>query len=424
MRDDHTTKAPPRLAFHAWWVLTALSTAQIVSWGILYYSFAIFVQPIEREMGWSRTEVMGAFSLALLVSGFAAVPVGHWIDRRGARLLMTSGTALGIALFAHFSTVRSLPALYVTWAGIGLAMAMTLYEPAFALVAAWFGQQRDRALSILTVCGGLASTLLVPLATWLVVTRGWRTGAVCLALLLACTSLPIHALALRDAPHVLDEPVGAAVAPHPFARPGPESIRPVMAEARFWSLTLALTLASFVAVATTVHLIPYLVGRGASPAAAGAILALTGLMQLPGRVVFEPIRRRLSSRALLVASLLSQALGLLLLVAGTNRVAPALFACLFGAGAGLATLLRASMLAEMYGVARYGRIGGVVSLFTTIGRAGGPIAASLALAISGGYGAVLVGLAVALVIATVIALLPASQAFQTNEEAALARSIA
>jgi MFS family permease len=399
-----------------WRMLAGLSAAQIVSWGILYYSFAIFVQPLEREMGWSRSEVMGAFSLALLVAGLAAVPIGFWIDRGGARLLMTSGTVLGIALLLLFSTVRSLPALYATWAGIGLAMAMTLYEPAFALVAAWFGRRRDRAMSVLTVCGGLASTLLVPLATWLVVARGWRTGAVGLALLLSCTALPIHALVLRDRPQ-------RAGPPEP-ARDGHESLRAVMVDARFWSLTLALTLASFVAVATTVHVIPYLVGRGASPATAGAALALVGLMQLPGRIAFEPIRRRLSSRALLVASLSSQASGLLLLVAGTDGVAVGLFACLFGAGAGLATPLRASLLAGMYGVARYGRIGGVVSLFTTIGRAAGPIAASLVLTISGSYGAVLTGLALALVAAAVIALLPASPAFQTSEEAALARSVA
>jgi MFS family permease len=396
-------------------MLAGLSAAQIVSWGILYYSFALFVQPIEREMGWSRTQVMGAFSLALLVAGLAAVPVGYWIDRHGARRLMASGAALGVTLLLVFSTVRSLPALYATWAGLGLAMSMTLYEPAFALVAVWFERQRDRAMSVLTVCGGLASTLLVPLATWLVAARGWRTGAVGLALLLACTSLPIHALALRDA--------RPAAAPLGSAWHGHESVRAVMADARFWSLTVALALASLVAVATTVHVIPYLVGRGASPAAAGAVLALTGFMQLPGRLLFEPIRRRLSSRALLVASLLSQATGLLLLAAGTNSAAVALFACLFGAGAGLATLLRASMLAEMYGVGRYGRIGGIVSLFTTIGRAAGPIAASLALAISGSYGAVLVGLALALVLAVVVAVTPASPALPTDETAALARSI-
>jgi MFS family permease len=407
-------------------MLAGLSAAQIVSWGVLYYSFAVFVQPIERETGWSRAEVMGAFSLALLVSGVAAVAVGHWIDRRGARVLMASGTALAVALLLVLSTVGSLPAFYATWAGLGLAMAMTLYEPAFALVARWFVRQRDRALTVLTACGGLASTLLVPLSTWLVTTQGWRSGAVALALLLASTSLPIHAFALRDAPGVLERHAeGAAPAPaESTPRPTGVSLGPVLADARFWSLALALALASLVSVATTVHVVPYLMGRGASAAAAGAVLGLTGVMQLPGRIVFEPIRRRLSSRALLAASLLSQALGLLLLIAGTSRVAVVVFACLFGAGAGLATLLRASMIAELYGLERYGRASGVVSLFTTAGRAAGPVAAALALGLCGSYRPVLAGLALALGLATVIALFPPSSTSPGDERPALARHVA
>jgi MFS family permease len=376
-------------------MLAGLSAAQLVSWGVLYYSFAVFVRPIERETGWSRTAVTGAFSLALLVSGLAAVAVGQWIDRRGTRLLMASGTALAVALLVAFATVRSLPALYAIWAGLGLAMAMTLYEPAFALVAARFVLQRDRALTVLTVCGGLASTLFVPLSTWLASTRGWRAAAIALAVLLAVTSLPIHAFALRDAPG----------APGPRARP---PIRPVLRDSRFWSLALALTLASLVSVATTVHVIPYLVGRGAAPAEAGAALALTGLMQLPGRLVFAPIRRRLPSRALLAGALSVQAFGLLVLFAGAHGLVVVVFASLFGAGAGLATLLRASMLAELYGIERYGRISGVVSLLTTTGRAAGPVTASLALTASGSYRPVLVGLALALGIAAGLALLPTS----------------
>jgi MFS family permease len=375
-------------------MLGALSAAEVVSWGVLYYSFAVFVGPIERETGWSRTEVMGAFSLALLVAGFAAVPIGHWIDRRGVRLLMTAGTTLAVASLVLLSTVRSLGALYATGAGLGLAMAMTLYEPAFALVSRWFARERDRALSILTVCGGLASTLLVPLATWLVATRGWRSAAAGLAILLASTALPIHALVLADAPITAAPPRDH------------ESVAAVIADPRFRSLALAFTLASLVAVAVTAHVIPYLIGRGASAGTAAGALALTGLMQLPGRVVFEPLRRRWSSRTLLAASTLAQAAGLLALIAGVSRTAIGTFACLFGGGAGLTTVLRASMLAEMYGVERYGRVGGVVSLVTTLGRAAGPVLAALALTSWRSYDLVVAGLALLLVLATVTSCWP------------------
>ena len=70
--------------------------------------------------------------------------------------------------------VESLPAFYAVWMGLGVAMAMVLYEPAFAVVATWFVRHRDRALTVLTVFGGLASTVVVPLATWLLERQGWR----------------------------------------------------------------------------------------------------------------------------------------------------------------------------------------------------------------------------------------------------------
>ena len=55
--------------YYGWPMLAGLSVAETVSWGILYYGFSVFIRPMESELGWSRAQVTGAFSLALLVSG-------------------------------------------------------------------------------------------------------------------------------------------------------------------------------------------------------------------------------------------------------------------------------------------------------------------------------------------------------------------
>ena len=65
-----------------------------MSWGICYYGFAVLIPPMERDLGWSRATLVGAFTIAVIVSGFAAFPVGRWLDRGSARLLMTSGSVL------------------------------------------------------------------------------------------------------------------------------------------------------------------------------------------------------------------------------------------------------------------------------------------------------------------------------------------
>jgi MFS family permease len=401
--EDRTRGRP---VFYGWPMLIGLSTAETFSWGVLYYCFSVFLQPIEMEMGWTRTQVTGAFSLALLVSGLAAVPVGHWLDARGARALMTFGSVAGAVLLAAFATVRSLETLYLVWLGLGVVMAMVLYDPAFAVVATWFVRHRDRALTILTLIGGLASTVTVPLASWLVQLQGWRGAVLTLAAVLACTTIPLHALLLRKDPASLglgpdgDDPaVAGEVPPADGTR-----FRVVMRDTRFWTLTVALAVASLATVATGVHLIPHLTGDGTSAATAALVLGLTGLMQLPGRLVFGPVRRHLGWQGTAAVAFVAEASALTVLAVTTSRPGLVAFVCLFGMSNGMATLVRACTLAELYGRETYGRVGGIVSLFNTVGRAGGPLLASLLYVGFGSYGYAFASLVVFLLLATALVL--------------------
>ena len=69
----------------AWGIVGALSVTETVSWGILYYAFAVFLLPMQHELGFSAAQLTGAFSLALLVSAVAGIAVGRHLDRRGPR---------------------------------------------------------------------------------------------------------------------------------------------------------------------------------------------------------------------------------------------------------------------------------------------------------------------------------------------------
>jgi MFS family permease len=82
----------PRLrAEYGWVIVATLSITETVTWGIVYYGFPVFLQPMERDLGASRVAVTGAFSVGLGVSALAALPVGRWIDRHGGRARMTGG---------------------------------------------------------------------------------------------------------------------------------------------------------------------------------------------------------------------------------------------------------------------------------------------------------------------------------------------
>jgi MFS family permease len=117
------------------------------------------LRPMEADLGFSRAQITGALSIGLLASAGVALPLGRWIDRHGARGVMTAGSCLATALVFAWARVGSLGALYAVWALMGVAMGATLYEPAFAAVVGWFPVRgRDRALLAVTLVAALAST--------------------------------------------------------------------------------------------------------------------------------------------------------------------------------------------------------------------------------------------------------------------------
>jgi MFS family permease len=257
--------APVRLGARAipygWVIVAALSVTETVTWGIVYYGFPVFLRPMEQDLGASRVAVTGAFSVGLGVSALAALPVGRWIDRHGARGLMTMGSCLGALLTLAWARVESLPALYAVWFLMGLAMVATLYEPAFAVVVSWFAEGRARALLTVTLVAGLASTIFMPIEAWLLVRMGWRSAVTVLAIVLAAVTIPIHALLLRRGPG--GQAQGGAK-DEGSSRPSGLTLREAAGTLVFWVLVPAFFVSNFATAALSTHLIPYLVGLGYS----------------------------------------------------------------------------------------------------------------------------------------------------------------
>lgn len=378
-------RAPSSRLYYGWVIVGVLAVTETISWGILFYAFSVFLVPMRDDLGWSTAAQTGAYSLALLVSAAAAPLVGRWLDRHGPRLLMTAGSIAGSLLILAWSAVDSLPLYYAIWAGLGLAMAATLYEPAFATATTWFVRDRDRALLLLTVVAGLASTIFLPVADGLVAALGWRRALVALALILAVTTIPAHAFVLRRRPEDLGlRPDGATgpldltsspVTPAEEAPAIPLDV--ALRRAPFWWLTLGIALGTFASVAIGVHLIPYLVEVGYDSGFAAIATGIIGATQVVARVVATAIGRRWSRAAVTAVVLGLQTVALLLLLWWTGTAGVLLAVVLLGAGRGVVTLARAGLVADLFGRAHYGAIGGMLALFVTLARAAAPVAGGL-----------------------------------------------
>jgi MFS family permease len=401
--------APRRPLYYGWPMLVGVSLAQVVSWGILYYAFSVFIAPMEAELRWPRVALTGAYAIALLCAGLAAVPVGRWLDARGPRGLMTLGSLLGPLLLIAWSQVASLWAFYLIMAAVGAVSAAVLYEPAFAIVAVWFRRQRGRALTVLTFFGAWASFLFIPLAGWLVATVGWRQALLVLAGVLAAVTLPIHALLLRRRPQDLglhpDGAAGEADAGGAAAAEQSASAGAALRDAGFWWLTLAFGASTVATISNTVYLIPFLIEQGQSPTFAAQVAGLFGLMSLLGRLVIGPLGDRLPRRAVTAGLLATQAGALALLAAAPTAAGALVFIALFGAGSGTLTIMRAALLAERYGAANYGSISGAQNAALTAARTLAPIGAGLVAGLPGGYRTTLAALAALVCVGFVAVLL-------------------
>lgn len=374
-----------------WRLVAALGLTQITAWGSIYYLFALLLPHLQRDLDGSPAAVVGAFSVALLTSGMLAPGVGRWIDRFGGRALMTAGSVLGAVGLLLLARVQALSGLYAVWILLGVAMAATLYEPAFAVIARASAHGYRRAIGVVTLFGGLASTVFWPLGQWLIERYGWRDATALLGLLNLALCVPLHAGVLPGAaPRSTAPAASAAVTP---AHTG-QDLRSALRDARFYLLGLAFTANALVLSAMAVHLMPMLVEKGLTPLQAAAVGAMVGPMQVLGRFVeltwayrFKPLAVGVVAMALLPASLL------LFHALGPWPVLFGFFALLYGAGNGIGTIVRGTIPAEIFGRAHYGAVAGAVAAPVLVAKASGPLVAALLWAASGSYAALALTLA-------------------------------
>lgn len=387
-RAEEVSRAAPRV-FYGWWILAGLSLTQIVAWGVLYYTFGVLMTPMRAEFGWSAPAVAGAFSAGLLASALAAMPMGRYIDRHGARGVMTGGSCAAALLLAAWARVDSLVELYAIWIGLGLTMSAVLYEPAFAVLVRWFVRRRALALSILTSVGGFASTVFVPLTAWLILQRPWRSAIVVLAAVVAITTIPVHAFVLRSRPRDIGlEADGESAQANGglSIAPPPATVLPSSHRGLDWLLAVIFAASTLSAAAVAALLIPFLLANGHSLSFASFALAMMGASQVPGRLLFTFVDRVVSSRVMAPAVFLMQAAGLVCLAWSAQSASLVIaFALLFGAGHGLTTLLRSILVADLFGMDRYGLISGRMAMFGQLSRAAGPVGAAWLASSLGSY---------------------------------------
>lgn len=345
-----------------------------ISYGTLYYGFAVLAPTITADTGWSLTAITAAFSLGLLMTGVMGVVAGRTIQARGPRGVMVTGAVVGAAGLAGVASASSYGWFLVAMLLCGTGAAGLFYAPAFAALTHWYGAGRVRALTTLTLVAGFASTVFAPVTTALAEQTSWRTTYVVFAVLLLVVAVPTHAIALH----------------HPWpAVPDGEHVTPdreVVRSTAFVLTAAGATLTTLAMFAALVALIPLLVERGMTPTSAAWALGLGGAGQVLGRLAFPRLTAvtDVRQRVLWGTSAMALSTLALALVPGPALLLIAV-AMVAGAARGLYTLVGATLVTDLWGPERYAAINGVLGAPVSVATALGPFAGAGIAAVTGSY---------------------------------------
>jgi predicted MFS family arabinose efflux permease len=351
----------------------------------------LIAEAMRTDLGWSKTELYGAATLGMLLAGIAAYPVGAAIDRGHGRLLMSGASVLAGILLVAWSQVDGLVAFYAILAVLGCMQAATLYEPAFAVIARRVGPLNARkGITALTLWGGFASTVFIPVIQFLIETQGWRGTLLVMAVVnvAVCGGLYFFAIDPRK-----DVPARVVRAEEVAPLTGRAAVAAAMRTPAYWGLMLAWISYAAAFSSLTYHFYPLLLERGLDSTGAVMVLASIGPAQVAGRLLIRAFAPEMPVRALGSAIVIVFPLAVIgFALAPPDVLVIAAIAVFYGAANGTITIVRGMAVPEMVTRDGYGAVNGSLVAPMNIMSALAPLGAALLWQASGGYGTVLVAI--------------------------------
>lgn len=364
--------------------------AETVIWAAIFYSFPALVLQWQAEFGWSATQAMGAFSLALAVQGVAAPWVGRLIDRGLAPLGMPLGAVGALIGLVALTQITTLWQFYAVWTWLGLMMGFTLYDAAFAVVTRARGAHARAGITAITLAAGFASTLAYPLTAAMIAIGGWRAAVWALAGLVLVLVLPLMRLGATRLEGEVRARAAAATARADEQGRGTLSKRP-----GFWPLAGGFALTALGSAILLAHLMPLMAAFGVPPGLAILAASTIGPAQVAARVLLMLAGARVSTwQVSMGAFILLSVAALLMGAAAALPLLAVLFAVAQGMGNGVISILRPVVTRDVMGEAGFGETAGAVARLSLFAFAVAPgLGAVLADLL--GYGAVIVLCAIA-----------------------------
>jgi MFS family permease len=364
-----------------WWLVIVGCITHAVNTGLSYFGMSAYFPSFEREFGWSRTAISGAFSLARIESGLLGPMEGYVTDRVGPQRMIFIGLFLCVSGFLALSLVDSLPMLYaVIVLGIVLGSSLGYNMPISVLIAKVFRERRSLAFGIFRMGPGISGPM-VPLVGWMIGLWGWRTAAVISGCVLLAVGLPLACIIKKiysqeEAAIVTAEKSDANSKDSPHSSNDPQfTLKEALRHRSFWLLSVAMGMRHLVTEGVSVHFVILLVDRGWSTEAASTLLGISALIGAPARIGMGWLGDLLDKRRLVMGLLLALSISVLLMGYTAQAVVFTTCMIIYSLAYGGLAALQEPIRADYFGTRAFATIQGMSRSVVTAGTFLGPIIA-------------------------------------------------
>jgi MFS family permease len=374
----------PRV-FYGYWVLAACFISCSVGNGCGVVAFSLFVTRLETDMGWSRTGIMGALTIYLVCASITAPFAGRLVSRYGARTVISLGALLACLGFILLSQMTAFWHYYVGYAVIGTGLTAIGHVPSSYVVSQWFNKRRGLAIGIMSMGIGLGGIIYAPfVAVYLIPHFGWSSAYLALAVITGGLVIPLSLLVIRTKPADLglfpdgiEASEAASTAEASASASGGLPLKMTLATPAFWLIAASLFF-NHNHVGIFQNQVPHLEDIGFSAGIAASVMSICSIMATCGMFFFGWLCDKIPAKFASVIGLCLIALGIILFMnveAGSPMWLIWLYAIVFGSGVGSWMPTMSMLTSTTFGLAAYGTIFGVVSIFQHLGAATGPLIA-------------------------------------------------
>ena len=422
--------------FYGWVIVAGAWTMYMLTQAAFTWGFTVFVNPLAKEFGWSRTSITIAWALSLSWGLLLSPWFGRMLDRYGPRWVMAIGGLLGGLGWLLIPTAKNywvFLAYFVLLVGTGINGAIA--PAGAAAIAQWFKLRRSLALGLYFTGSGGAGLLLIPVMSALIEAHGWRVSAVSLAITTLLLTLVVAPF-MRHKPELygLKQDGGLAAGtvtaksqPWDFIKRLPLPKHKLVLEREFgltealrtisfWMFTASIFLRYVGMGITQVHQMPHMLAQGVDPAIATAALSLSLMINIPSRIAVGWMGDVYNKKWLLNMLAIAGGLALFAFALVGPMLTGLVWVYAVFWGIALAMLpLQAAWVADTFGRKHYGSINSASNSLAMSGRVVGALGAAVAYDFFGNYIVVmLLGAAGFAIGAVLLMLLPSPKAAPTS----------